>query len=511
MRSRAARWARLGVGFAVGLTLVPGVAARAVSPGGITEFRVAGMPRLTGITGGPDGNVWFVDGAAIGRITPAGTIKTFTPSTPGFAIDAWNGITLGPDGNLWATARVLPSGGVIARIAPSGTFLHLFSTNLQTTADPTAITPGPSGSDTLWFIDNATALGGDDDIGRITTGGTITEFSASAAPGVDGLAAANGQLWLSAAPAGAGLGTIDLVNTSTGTLETEYSPGEMEPDFDPQGLVADAHGNLYYTLDGGAELDTGGQRVGIGEIIDPGPDATVTAYAAGLQGNEESDPTAITKGPDGNVYFVDDGKSNGGRDELGELNTTTHAITEFSSGLAGDSVPLAITGGPDGNVWFTDQATESIGQLNLTGSTPPPEAPTLSRVKQSHSKWVEKKVGRHGPPAGTSFTFTLNEAAAVKLAFTAYLPGRKLHGKCLAKTRKNESAPKCTKRKAAGELTHTGVTGANSVAFDGRTGAPARLAPGDYSVVITATANGLSASSKPLHFTIASLSRKHST
>jgi hypothetical protein len=210
------------------------------------------------------------------------------------------------------------------------------------------------------------------------------------------------------------------------------------------------------------------------------------------------------------VYFVDDGKSNGGRDELGELNTTSHAITEFSSGLAGDSVPSAITGGPDGNVWFTDQGTESIGQLNLTGSKPPPAGPALSHVKQSHSRWAEKKAGKHGPPTGTSFTFTLNEAAAVKLSFTAYLPGRKLHGKCVAKTRKNESAPKCTRRKAAGAVTHAGVAGANSVAFDGRTSASAHLAPGDYIVVITATANGLSASSAPLHFTIASPPKKHS-
>lgn len=526
MRLRVARWVRLGLAFAVGLTLALSAAAGAVSPGGITEFPVGGTAKLTGITGGPDGNVWFVDGTAIGRITPAGTISTFTASTTGFTIDAWNGITLGPDGNLWATATILPDGGVIAQIAPNGTFLNLFSTNLQTNADPTLITPGPSGSATLWFIDNATARGGDPDIGEITTGGTITEFSASQAPGVDGLVAADGQLWLSAGPSGGGFGTIDQVNTSSsvGTLETYYSPGEMEPDFDPQGLAADSHGNLYYTLDGGAELNTGGQRIGIGEYMDPGPGGTVTAYATGLQASEQSDPTAITAGPDGNMYFVDDGEANGGRDELGELNTTTHAITEFSSGLPGGSVPSAITGGPDGNVWFTDQGTESIGQLNLTGSTPPttgptttgtppppPEAPALSGVKQSHTRWVEKKAGKHGPPVGTSFSFTLNEAAAVKLAFTAYLPGRKVHGKCLAKTHKNKSAPKCTRRTAAGTVTHAGADGANTIAFDGHTSAAARLAAGDYSVIISATANGLSASSDPLKFTIASPPKKHSS
>jgi len=236
---------------------------------------VGGAAKLTGITGGPDGNVWFVDGTAIGRITPAGTINTFTPST------------------------------------------------------------------------GATARGGDDDIGEITTGGTITEFSASAGPGVDGLVVADGLLWLSAGRSGAGLGTIDQVNTSTGALESYYSP-VMVPDFDPQGLAADSHGNLYFTLDGGAELNTGGPRIGIGEYMDPGPGGTVTAYAAGLQTSEESDPTAIAAGPDGNMYFVDEGESNGGRDELGELNITTHAITEFSSGLAGASAPSAITGGPTG-------------------------------------------------------------------------------------------------------------------------------------------------------------------
>jgi hypothetical protein len=61
----------------------------------------------------------------------------------------------------------------------------------------------------------------------------------------------------------------------------------------------------------------------------------------------------------------------------------------------------------------------------------------------------------------------------------------------------------CTRREAPGTITHTGAAGANRVAFDGQTKAPVWLAPGDYTVVITATANGLSASSKPLHFTMA--------
>ena len=385
----------------------------------------------------------------------------------------------------------------------------MFSTNLQANADPTVITPGPSGSETLWFIDNATARGGDDDIGRITTGGTITEFSAAAAPGVDGLVAADGQLWLSAGPAGAGLGTIDLVNTSNGTLETEYSPGEMEPDFDPHGLAADSDGDLYYTLGGGAELNTGGQRIGIGEIMDPGSDATVTAYAAGLQADEESDPTAITEGPDGNMYFVDDGKLNGGRNELGELNTSTHAITQFSSGLAGSSVPAAITRGPDGNVWFTDQGTESIGQLNLTGSTPttttgptttmkspPPHAAEVLKLRVSPRK--SSAAGRkvHGECVKRSkkntadkacqlsiklkATYTLNAPAKLSFKLALKTTGRDVSGKCLKATHKNKHHSHCTLLRSVRQTTtRSGVAGSNKFVFTGR------LTAGTYELIAT--------------------------
>ena len=126
--------------------------------------------------------------------------------------------------------------------------------------------------------------------------------------------------------------------------------------------------------------------------MDPGADANVTAYAAGLQANEESDPTAITDGTDGNTYFVDDGKieRGPGRDSANSTQTT-HAITEFSSGLAGGSVPSAITRGPDGNVSFTDQGTESIGQLNLNGSTPTTttNGPTMMKSPTPQARGLE--------------------------------------------------------------------------------------------------------------------------
>jgi streptogramin lyase len=76
--------------------------------GTVTEFPIPTRGTPFDITAGPDGNLWFTDGAGeIGRITPSGAITAF-PVPDG----AW-GITAGPDGNLWFTEE---GGGKIGRI-----------------------------------------------------------------------------------------------------------------------------------------------------------------------------------------------------------------------------------------------------------------------------------------------------------------------------------------------------------------------------------------------------------
>jgi virginiamycin B lyase len=82
-----------GVGL-LSLSIAPVWAAA----GTVTEFPVKSSP--SGITAGPDGNLWFTLflGNAIERITPSGAVS-------GFAIPTANsrseGITVGPDGNVW--------------------------------------------------------------------------------------------------------------------------------------------------------------------------------------------------------------------------------------------------------------------------------------------------------------------------------------------------------------------------------------------------------------------------
>src|SRR2546421_5960200 len=85
---------------------------------GITEFpTLTSNTNPTGITTGPDGNLWFTEalGNQIGRITPGGAITEFKIPTD----DAYPfSITTGPDRNLWFTEQDV---GQIGRITPSGT------------------------------------------------------------------------------------------------------------------------------------------------------------------------------------------------------------------------------------------------------------------------------------------------------------------------------------------------------------------------------------------------------
>ena len=125
----------------------------------VTEFPIpAAVTRPDGIAAGPDGTVWFADGAAgkIGRITSSGTVTEYpSPITP-------LTIVAGPDGALWF------SGDGIGRITTAG------AASIESNQPTTSIAVGPDGA--LWFTFSTGNW-----IGRITTDGYGTEFPAGSA------------------------------------------------------------------------------------------------------------------------------------------------------------------------------------------------------------------------------------------------------------------------------------------------------------------------------------------
>ena len=87
---------------------------------------------------------------------------------------------------------------------------------------------------------------------------------------------------------------------------------------------------------------------------------------------------------------------------------------------------------------------------------------------------------------GTTFQFTLSEAATVRIVIARGRSGRRSNGRCVAPRRRLRRARKCVTLILQGTLTRTSHAGRNRVAFSGRIGSRA-LSPGHYQATITAT------------------------
>ncbi len=210
-----------------------------------------------------------------------------------------------------------------------------FSAGITAGAEIGGITAGPDGN--LWFADY---LGR---IGRITPLGVVTEFSAGITAGAgpqDITAGPDGNLWFTETYFDLGTQSyvVKIGRITPFGIITEFSAG-MTAGFGPQGITAGPDGNLWFTEQGypGIGLDR------IGRIT---PLGVVTEFSAGITAGAEI--SGITAGPDGNLWFTE-GAVGAGR--IGRI-TPLGVVTEFSTGIT--ALPFGITAGPDGNLWFTE-------------------------------------------------------------------------------------------------------------------------------------------------------------
>src|SRR5439155_25813551 len=70
-------------------------------------------------------------------------------------------------------------------------------------------------------------------------------------------------------------------------------------------------------------------------------------------------PSAITAGPDGNLWFTEEAGN-----KIGRISPSG-AISEFP--LAVGAMPGGIVAGPDGNLWFSERGADKIGRISPTG------------------------------------------------------------------------------------------------------------------------------------------------
>ncbi len=286
------------------------------------------------IAAGPSGDLWVTDTIdqdygenAVVQIAPSGKSKNTFYYGGGASFDD---ITPGPDGALWITDGY---NAQILRMTIDGNFTGF---RLTGRLAPAGITTGPDKA--LWF----TAYGA---VGRITTKGELTTYIING--GLNGITAGpDGALWFTEATAGK-IGRI----TTRGKI-TEYTNG-ITAAAQPWSIAPGPDGALWFT-------EAAGGR--IGRITTKGQ---VTEYSSGITPTEE--PDGIAAGPDGAMWFTEFESNGSYRISASKIARITMSgkIHEYSRGLDISAEPTGITAGPDGNMWFVESGSNRVGRATL--------------------------------------------------------------------------------------------------------------------------------------------------
>ena len=305
------------------------------------EFALDPNARPQEITAGPDGNMWFTEASAIGRITPSGVITEFPlPSAGVFPA----GIAAGPDGNVWFAETGTSS---IGRITPTGQITEMRIPGAA--CSPMGIAAGPDGN--VYFtadVDQDTSV-----LGRVTPSGDMTEFTLPQhTEGRHIVIGPDSKLWIVAiglaglnAPGG---GPGGLVRFDTATSAFDFFPS-LQPIEGHYGVAVGADANLWFPLGDNdglnnylARMDTHGS---ITEYPIPGGGNTAFNIALGSDGNVWF-PTTWT---DGSVSSMARATPSG---DIAQFRIPTPNADAFG-----------VAAGPDGNVWFTEIGAGKIGYI----------------------------------------------------------------------------------------------------------------------------------------------------
>ena len=123
----------------------------------------------------------------------------------------------------------------------------------------------------------------------------------------------------------------------------------------------------------------------------------------------------------------------------------------------------------------------------------------IGGLRLSKRSFRRNASARARRPRSTQLSFTLSEAAGLRIAVQRRASGVRVKGRCVAPTRR-QRRPRCTRWLSRGTITAKGAAGANRVAVTGIVGGRS-LPAGTYRLVITATdgpGNAASATSATL-------------
>ncbi|MBC2932476.1 hypothetical protein [Nocardioides sp. zg-1228] len=361
--SRTSRTSRTSLLAALTLLLGPLLLVQAPAPASAAAsvFPVptsnAGLGR---ITTAPDGTMWFVmrDANKVGRITPGGAITEFPLGPTTVAGARVMDLDVSPDGSVWV---VHDQGWKATRLDPATGGLDVYDLGGEPYGG--AVRVGPDNA--AWITMNYDESG----IVRAVPGQPVT-WAANAPECKDLLGeATDGAMWCQ----GAGLNTLVKVGPDANSGVTYPLPSDTTY---PMGLAGGPVGSIWFTR----STTPGLANPADGSVgyIDQASGAT-QIWRTGSR----SAPHDIVRGPDDQMWFTNRGAAPG----IGHISAT--GVGAISS--VGNYQPTSLTFGPDGAIWFTDETSNAIvrvttDELQTTdvdlgdGVTMiPPTSPTAAR------------------------------------------------------------------------------------------------------------------------------------
>jgi RHS repeat-associated protein len=290
--------------------------------GGFTEYTATGNP--FGVALGPDHRIWYTEAGAatIGAISTSGTIAQY--NLPNSRTQTYE-IINGPDGALWFTESTP---------GPPG---------------PPPQSPGP-------LISGPAAS-----LGRITTSGTITEYSltGSSTAAAHGLTVGpDGNIWV----VESGDDYVDRFTISSSGVSRFALPTGAKP----EDITTGPDGNLWLTEPGINKI----ARVSVAGAITQYIVPTANSQPYGIASQENNLPyTQYGVGSDGGVWFTEYATNKIGRISSGGL-ITEYPIPTSNSG------PQRIKRSPNGALFFVENTANNIAELSNAGKITEMAVPT---------------------------------------------------------------------------------------------------------------------------------------
>lgn len=248
---------------------------------------------------GADGNLWFLVDAnsalsKIARMTPAGGVTEFT-LPPGGDNEANRPIalTMGPNGNLWYLR-----GSGVGRMTPAGVTTEFFNGSMWSYGGIVAA------HGHIWFI-AADHFSSTASLRKMNSSGTVVaEFSSQIGPHYRLALGPDGNIW----QYGFSQRRYYWEHSDNAVLTTTPAGVSTKRPFSTSHLVGGPDGNIWAIGSSVAGSDPNVARVyryelaGSTPMSCPGSGPIFTSFPTPTA---DSDPRGITAGPDGNLWFAE--------------------------------------------------------------------------------------------------------------------------------------------------------------------------------------------------------------